>query len=600
MYKCSICGRDCNYKNDYTYILNDGRKVCKKHKESERLLASGESYEEYIKRRQLAKEESVKAKYGVSNVFQLKEVKDKIIEHYQENFDGATNPSQVKNFQDKKTSTSLERYGTPHPMQAQVNKDKVISTCQAMYGTSNVMQVQEFKDNYKSSSQANWGVDNPNQCKEVRNKISMTNLERYGTSMPLISDEVRSKAKATMESRYGVRHNWEDGELRDQILSDRESRLGVKYYSQSQLFKDKMHEYAKIERNNPQHIQSRINAAMAYGLEYVGQRVRTEDNETVITYRCPHCKVSFEWCQADDSRNPYCHNHECPSKSRSKPEIEVYEYIKGLIPEVEVLANDRTLLNGKEVDIYIPSHNLAIEFDGIYYHNGVNNSYKFDLCRSKSVRLIRVNEFEWNNQRSLIKSILKSALGLYDIKVYARNCIVKEISTEDYKNFLESSHLQGYIPASIKLGLFYEGKLIQVESYGKSRFDTSYSYELLRECSLPGYKILGGKSKIFRYFIGKYNPTSILSYCEKDKFSGKSYESIGFKLIRETSSGYKYYKDNQEFSRITFQKYKMPSLLGTLLSSYDENLSEIENMDINGYSRLYDYGNYVYVWSKTE
>ena len=82
-------------------------------------------------------------------------------------------------------------------------------------------------------------------------------------------------------------------------------------------------------------------------------------------------------------------------------------------------------------------------------------------------------------------------------------------------------------------------------------------------------------------------------YCEKDKFSGISYFKNGFILDHESKSNYVYYKRslNGE-SRLKFQKSK----LANILANYDPSLTEWENMERNGYLRLFDYGQYVFVW----
>lgn len=127
-------------------------------------------------------------------------------------------------------------------------------------------------------------------------------------------------------------------------------------------------------------------------------------------------------------------------------------------------------------------------------------------------------------------------------------------------------------------------------SFGKSRYSKD-SFEMIRECSKAGYSVVGGKSKLLSYFEKNYNPDSIVSYCEKNKFSGISYLKCGFSLERESDPGYSYYKNNQKFSRVSFQKFKLKDKLET----FDPNLTETENMLLNGYYKLYDYGNFVFI-----
>ena len=191
-----------------------------------------------------------------------------------------------------------------------------------------------------------------------------------------------------------------------------------------------------------------------------------------------------------------------------------------------------------------------------------------------------------------IKNFIKSSFGVFDKKFFARKCEIKEINNITYRSFCEENHLQGYSPASVKIGLFYENELIQIMSFAKPRFSKDIEWELIRECSKMNYSIVGGKRKLLKYFERKYNPKSLISYCWKDYFEGKSYTDSGFKLSKETKPNYFYTKNSLSplESREKFQKHKLKKVL----KKFDENLTEQENMKNNNYLKIFDYGNYVF------
>ena len=223
---------------------------------------------------------------------------------------------------------------------------------------------------------------------------------------------------------------------------------------------------------------------------------------------------------------------------RSSPEQEVYDHIRSIY-DGEVVRNDRKVLGDKELDIYIPEKNLAIEFDGCYWHSKLwkDNHYhqnKSKECLSKNIRLIHIYEDEWIYKQDIVKDIIKSALGVFENKIYARDCIIKKVDKQTYKNMCQY-HLQGYSPAQIILGLYYQDQLIQLASFSKSRYDKNYEYEWIRGVQLPGYQIIGGTSKLFKYFINNYNPESIICYSDFNKFSGNSYKNCGFTLDKITT-----------------------------------------------------------------
>lgn len=281
----------------------------------------------------------------------------------------------------------------------------------------------------------------------------------------------------------------------------------------------------------------------------------------------------------------------CFYKKTSVSEKEILNFIKSIYNK-EIIENDRTILKGKELDIYIPNLKIAIEYDGIYWHNNVDNYYKYEMCKEKDIRLIQITEYEWINEKEKIKCYLKSIFGNKKnfITIGARKCYIKEINLSDYKDFCNKYHLQGYSHSSVKIGLFYKNELVEVEGFSKARFG-DYEWELIRECSKTNYFIYGGKSKMLNFFEKKYKPKNLVSYCEKNKFSGKSYLACGFKLLKESHQGYSYYKNNKKFSRMTFQKCKLKDIF----ENFNPDLTEWENMKNNGYLKLFDYGNFVFI-----
>lgn len=267
--------------------------------------------------------------------------------------------------------------------------------------------------------------------------------------------------------------------------------------------------------------------------------------------------------------------------------------------------SDRELLKGKEIDLLYKEQQIGIEFNGSYWHS---EEYKDKLYHQKKsmialkngIRIIHIFEHEWLEEitRNKIINYLNNILNNQCLeKVYARDCVVKKIEYKEAKNFLDNYHLQGCATSSINMGLYKGNELVGVMTFGKPRFNDNFDYELVRLCWLPNIKVLGGSEKLFKYFINEYNPNSVLSYCDISKFSGKVYEKLGFKLDIVTSPNYIWFnsRESEILTRYQTQKHRLIEAgLGT------EDQTEAEIMHNLGYVRIYDCGNYRFIWNKED
>ena len=226
---------------------------------------------------------------------------------------------------------------------------------------------------------------------------------------------------------------------------------------------------------------------------------------------------------------------------RSREEKEIVSYIRSIYSG-EIIESDRKTISPQELDIYIPGKKLAIEYNGTYWHSSLNKEKNYHLnksklCDVKGIRLIHVYDYEWHTEQDKIKQLLNIALGNYN-KIYARKCQVREISNKEAKPFNEATHLQNHRDAQVTYGLFYNGKLVQLMSFSKTKYNKNLksdnSWEIIRGCPGSNNIVVGGVSKLIKYFIKNYSPDYIFSYCDFNKFNGKSYEAVGMKFIGYT------------------------------------------------------------------
>ena len=271
-----------------------------------------------------------------------------------------------------------------------------------------------------------------------------------------------------------------------------------------------------------------------------------------------------------------------------------------LAKHVVVLHNttqNRQIIPPLELDIYVPSKKIAVEYDGIYWHSEssyISKTYHLNktlACEEKGIQLIHVFENEWKLKQGIVKSRLKDILGIYDKTVYARKCTIKEVDNEASRIFQEKNHLQGAVNAKVNLGLYFNEELISLMTFGKCRFDKKHEWEMLRFCSKLGYHVVGGAGKLLKHFEKTYQPKSLVSYADRRWSQGKLYKALGFKLDHISAPNYWYWKTLQLESRQKYQKH----FLKEKLKIFDGAKSEVQNMRDNGYNRIFDCGNLVFV-----
>lgn len=285
----------------------------------------------------------------------------------------------------------------------------------------------------------------------------------------------------------------------------------------------------------------------------------------------------------------------CFPKGTSKGQLEVEEFLKDL--EVNFISKDREVLNGKELDIFIPDYLLGIEYNGEYWHsdsakNHDNLHIKTTLANNAAIDLIHIWEHEWKEKNAIVKSRLAGILGLNQ-KIFARKTTLKTISWAEAKEFLDRCHIQGGgSPTNINLSLYLGEELVAVMTFGKPRFNTNYEYELVRYCSTLNTNVIGGASKLLKHFVKIHNPKSIVSYSDRRWGRGNLYRKLGFTLTMESKPNYFYFKGTTKISRYQAQKHKLEKLIPEY---YDSDKTESEMMRGAGYVKCYDCGNYV--WS---
>ena len=375
--------------------------------------------------------------------------------------------------------------------------------------------------------------------------------------------EINKKVQQSMLNKYGVTTYSQLPDYQDRIKATNLKRYGVEYYTQSQESRDRTTERIKTKINELGYVkinQTSLNKELLkllYNEEESIKFLKTfKEPPTPFQlqqqFNCGQTVISH-WIER-------CNLQPYVSHVISNPEKEIEEYLKSL--NVYYQIHRRLILDSKkELDFYLPDHNIGIEFNGTYWHSSLckDKNYHYNKsieAETKGIRIIHIWEYEWEDskQREKILSLLKIACNKVDTRIYARNCTTKEITNREARSFNEANHLQGHRSAQVTYGLFYNNKLVQLMSFSKTRYNRNLTgdndWEIIRGCPGSNNIVVGGVSKLFKHFIREHNPDHVFSYCDFNKFDGKGYEAIGMKFVGYTGPDMKWLlKDGQVVPR---------------------------------------------------
>ena len=258
-----------------------------------------------------------------------------------------------------------------------------------------------------------------------------------------------------------------------------------------------------------------------------------------------------------------------------------------------------------EVDIFIPSYNIAIEVNGLYWHRDrEDGKYSRDYhlnktryCNEQGIKLLHFYDTEIDNRFNVVKSILENKLNLNTRKVYARNTEIRYIEKEVKKSFLNTYHIQGNDRSSVYIGIYFKDELLSVMTFGTRQITGTVDHELLRYCVKSGVNVVGGFSKMLKFYIRNHKVRTIKTYADKRYSDGNVYKINGFTHIRDSVPSYWYFNSREYrlYHRYNFAKH----LLKNKLSHFDDSKSEQANMRANNYFRIWDCGQCVFEYQPT-
>lgn len=407
------------------------------------------------------------------------------------------------------------------------------------------------------------GVENVFQLDEVKEKSKESCLNKFGKEHYAQTEDYKKKNLEIRKEKYG-----NDPFCREKYRETCRNKFGVENYSQAHFTKEQ-----KELLNDRELVIQFINDNQIKNASDFSEKSGIKFFASLTLLHKFHLMSMFDY-------------------TTSKPELELQEFLKE--NNIEFIKHYK--INRKEIDIYIPKKKLGIEFNGNYWHCEIlrDNNYhknKSKLAEENDVFLYHIFEYEWETRKNQILNQLRNLLGINVGKIYARKCILKEVSKKDKKEFLELNHLQGNDHSSIYYGLYYDDKLVSLMTFSKPHNTNNYEWELSRFCSKAGYNVIGGASKLLKAFIKDFKPVSIISYSMISHTKGNLYEMLGFNCESISKPSYVWYKSGDI-------KTRYQTRAKDLKKKGFEGNTEVEIMHNLGYARIFDCGNKVWIWKK--
>lgn len=496
------------------------------------------------------------SKYGVDNPSKSTKIINKRKETNQERY-GVDNPFSLKEFQEKQQATMVERYGSPFACKSDQFKKQQSDTWVQNYG-SHPWANPIVREKVKQTMLEKYGVETPILNKEILQKIKQTNQERYGAENAAQSDIISQKIKLTLSTQ----------ESKQKRINTNLERYGVEHFNELKISKESreiLYDKNKLEE-------------LVISLGLLGTSTLLDVSVDTVRSKVKKFEIDI------------------PRKSGLQKEI--FNYIQTL-GVVDLEENTRKLISPKEIDFFSAQYNCAIEVNGSYWHselNGATRLYhleKLTKCSQLGIPLLFIWEHDWNQKREIVKSRLAYKFSKVE-KIYARNCIIRTLTAKEKTEFFNTTHIQGDCVSSINIGLCAGNELVAAMSFGKPRFSKSADYELLRFSTKLFCHVPGAASKLFNFFVKSHLPKSVISYSDKQYGRGALYEKLNFVHQHTSGPAYHYTKNYKMFeSRIKYQKHKLKDIL----PEFNPEYSEWENMQANGYDRIWDCGTDTWIWT---
>jgi hypothetical protein len=391
-----------------------------------------------------------------------------------------------------------------------------------------------LNEGYETGRLVDWRLLDPEKATEVAGKMSETKkakfasgeLKPWNEGLTKETDVRVAQAAAKITERY--KHPDAGARIK---LNDVADRIAI--------YADKFELVSPIE-------------------EYTKRRVAK------LQFRCVAQGHLQDKSLAMLEESPVCYF--CHPKA-SKAELEVLEFVRSL--GVEALSGDRTAIAPLELDVYVPSLKLGIEYNVLYYHSThviKDKDYhqrKLAACSAAGIKLFSIYEDEWRDRRTIIEGMLRHRLGLTSERLFARKLQLRQLTTTEARQFFDANHLEGYARCTASFGLVDSASQVVAGMSLRTAFHKRYAdvYEVGRSCTLSTVSVSGGTGRLTRAaaeFAVSRGKRGLMTYVDARVGDGRGYAAAGWQCIRHDTGARFWWTDGiHRFNRFQFKADKV-------------------------------------------
>ena len=361
-------------------------------------------------------------------------------------------------------------------------------------------------------------------------------------------------------------------------------------------------------------------------------------SNTSVLWRCP-VNPDHTWTATPYSRTtkktgcPYCSGRKivpgvndpvqsADSKTIKRYQTRLTEMVQALVPNSTVLSDDHTVLpSGKELDIVVPDHHLAIEFNDIFSHSEQAivtvhrrprphgyHAAKTREAREQGYQLVHVWEDDWLHRRELVLRALAHRLHAVDRlpdvlpdinplacqRLYARNLTARRVHGGIARRFWQDNHLQGPVHCTVNIGLYdQDGVLRALLGVGRKNHGSRVSlpdgtWDIQRYATLG--VIVGGFTKLLAYAETLIPVDMWTSWSDDDISDGGMYQAAGFTVDKRQAPSYSYVGRKTKWERVHRSTYTKQRFINDPDLTYQSGQTEHEAALANKLYRIYDAG----------